>query len=183
MPGKIRGKERDPKELRYGNLVPLDFTDLTLPASNANTVVQAAIPLACAFKIAAVGITSQTAVNNAATFNIVLDGNAEGSVGTADNYDTTGAVTLAAAGTKVFSADTAIPTSANGTSVVLPAVGEVIYPAGHALTLRVVTGGSQTGKISVQVYGRFVDINPTNPQADTTAGGAPHTYQFGVDPL
>ena len=183
MPGKIKAKTRRPKELLYDTLVPLDFSQLTLPSSAANTAIQTAIPLGAAMKIAAVAINVQGAVNNTAKFNIVLDNNAEGTVGTADSFDTTGVITTAPAGTVVFSSDQNIPTSSGSTLVVNPTVGEVIYPAGHALTLRVVTGAGQTGIINVVVYGKFIDVNITSPEAQTTAGGAPHSYQFGVDPL
>ena len=183
MAGKIRGKSRGPKTLEYNNLVALDFSQLTLPVSAANTAIQSAIPLGCAFKIAAVAVNVQGAVNNTAKFNIVLDNNAEGAVGTADTYDTAGTITQAAAGTIVFATDQNLPTVSGTTQLYAPAVGEVIYPSTHALTLRVVTGAGQTGIVNVVLYGVFVDINATNPEAQTTAGGAPHTYQFGVDPL
>lgn len=183
MPGKIRAKKRSPKELRYDVLIPMDFTQLTLPSSAASTAIQSVIPLGVAMKIAAVAVNVQGAVNNTAKFNIVLDNNAEGTVGTADNFDTTGNITLAPAGTVVFSADQAFPTASGTTQVFQPTVGEVIYPSGHSLTLRVVTGASQTGIINVTVYGKFLDVNQTDPEAQTTAGGAPHTFQFGVDPL
>lgn len=183
MPGKIRGKSRGPKTLEYNNVVALDFSQITLPVSAANTAIQAAIPLGCAFKIASVAVNVQGAVNNTAKFNIVVDNSAEGAVGTADNFDTTGAVTSAAAGTVVFSADQNLPTVSGTTQLFLPSVGEVIYPAGHALTLRVVTGAGQTGIVNIVLYGVFVDVNQNAPQAQTTADGAPHTYQFGVDPL
>ncbi|MGH7745051.1 MAG: hypothetical protein ACREQ5_09665 [Candidatus Dormibacteria bacterium] len=184
MPGKTRGKIRYPKELVYDTLETMSFVPVIQTTAGAivNTTVLAVLPLASAFKVAKVAVSVYGTVAGTAAINIVVGSNPENGAGIADTYDT-GVLTVAPSQTTVFNVDQALTMTSGSTQIYTPTVPEVIYPSGMSLTLRMTASSAFTGSIQVSLYGKFTDVNPTDPQASTNAGGAPHSYTLGVDPL
>lgn len=185
MPGKTRGKSREPKELQYGALTALTFDNIALSAASpASNTVQAALPLASTFKIFRIETVVFGTVTNATSFDIQYGtGNyASTTVAADDTFDTTGQVNLAANNTTVMGGLQALSTTTGTVQSWNPSVPEAMYGAGGALTLRL-NGTTVTANVKVVVYGKFVDANQLDPQAQTTAGGAPHTFNAGTDPL
>lgn len=186
MPGKTRAKTgRGPKGLDYDNLVAIPFAPVTITASSpANTTIQAAIALAGTFKVFRIETVVFGTVTNTTSFNVVYGFGAEGSTPTDDTFDTTGVVNIngPTSNVKLLSADQALSTTSGTTQEWNPAVPEAMFGGKGSFTLRL-AGTTVTVTVQVTLFGKFTDANITDPAAQTTAGGAPHTFNSGTDPL
>lgn len=184
MPGKTRGKGREPKYLGYGQLQTLDLGPITLTAASPTTAtIQDAYPLNSTFKIFRIETVVYGTVTNTTSFDILYGTGAYSSTTAADDtFDTTGQVNLAAANTSVMGGVQALSTTTGTTQEWNPAVPEAMYGKGNSFTVRL-SGTTVTATIRIVLYGKFVDVNWLDPQAQTTAGGAPHTFNAGTDPL
>lgn len=184
MPGKSRAKDRSPKSVRYDVLQTLDFGTVTFSAASPTTAtIQAAFPLASTFKVFAVAVVSSGTVTNVTSIDILYGMGAYSSTtATDDTFDTTGVVNLAAANTSVLGGVQALSTTSGTTQIFRPPVPEAMYGSGNSFTVRA-SGTTVTGTFNIVLFGKFVDANQLDPQAQTTAGGAPHTFNAGSDPL
>lgn len=176
---KTSGKDRNPKEVVYGGLVPLPFDQITVGASQANGTVQARIPLGLDFKCQRVTVVPGGAIAGLTSFNVVVGANAEGAVAPDDTSDfnsaTPGVWTKAAAGNKMFNADTAVTNTVDLLQTITPTNPEAVYAQGTDLTLRIVSTAAGAGTLKVVLWGKFVDTQPTQPMAKASQGFNPAT--------
>lgn len=174
---KTRGKNRNPKEVEYGNLVALPFDVVTVAASQANGTVQARLPLGLDFKCLRVTVVPGTGITGLTSFNVVVGSAAEGAVAPDDTSDfgSGGSWTKAAAGNKMFNADQAVTNTADLVQTFTPTHPEAVFAQGTELTLRYVSGAGGAGPLKVVLWGKFVDTQPTKPMANAAQGFNPAT--------
>lgn len=161
----IRAKDRNKSAIGYGNLMHLGFSTVTLAASQANTTVQARIPLITSVKILGVAVVPSGAVAGTCSFNVVSGIAAENGLPVSDQQ-LIGIFPSATAtnGNQLFAADQAITMTADSVQRFYPTVFDSIWPGGSELTLRLVTNGSAAGNLQVHLLVVPVDNTPnTNP--------------------
>lgn len=165
MPQVIRNKDDDPDAIRYNTLETLQFPAVTLAASQANTVIQALIPIGLNYKIQAVTAVLIGTVAGGVSLNIVSGVGAEAGIGTPDNR-LLGVVPPAVTsnGQQLFAADQAMTMTANLVQNFYPATPnwDVIFAAG-LITLRAATAAATTGTLYVSLSACPVNIHYTLP--------------------
>lgn len=179
---KTRGKIRNPKEAVYGALVALPFDVITVAASQANTTIQARLPLGLDTKIVRVVVVPGTGIANLTSFNVVVGAAAEGALVSDDQSDFGAAQppsfnTNTTSGLKLFNADKAVTNTADLVQTFTPDVPEAVIGQGSELTLRIVSVAAAAGTLKVVCYGKFVDTKPTKPMANSS----PSTLNLASD--
>jgi len=164
---KTTAKQRRPKEVGYDTLTPLAFDQITVAASQANTAVQARIPLGLDFKCLRATVVPGGAIAGLTSFNVVVGSAAESGTAPDDtsDYANGGVWTKAAAGNKMFSSDEAVTNTADLLQTFTPTNPDAIYAQGTELTLRIVSTAGGAGTLQGILWGKFVDTQPTKPMA------------------
>lgn len=153
------GKKHQPESLTFDAFDSLAFPSVTLAASQANTTVQAAIPIPTNFKIFYIVALLTGSLAGTCSINVVAGTAGEAGVGTKDTALTNGQ--------QVLSLDTALTMTANQTQRIQASVPDSYFSNATAnasiATLRTVTNGSAAGTLLVWLLGKYEDPNPTKP--------------------
>lgn len=166
MPQQTRGKQRSPTVVQFDSLQTLSFPAITLANNQLITTVAASIALPTNYKFYRLQYVYTSAAAGTANLNIVLGTGAEGAVGTPDNTEAGGTVTVAPAGAILFAADQALTQTNNTpTQINVPAPNfDVIWPSNGLLTLRIAGGAAAAGVLQVSLLGKPVDTGTTVPK-------------------
>ena len=164
MPQTTYEKASTPRSVVYDSLDMPGFDTITVAASQANTAVQALIPLPVNVKVYGAAIVGGTATAGVTSFNVVLGAGAETGVPPSDNVESVGyPPTTAAAGNQLFAADQAVTLVANVTQTFGAAVQDAVWPKGGVLTLRVVSSAGGAGTLKVVLLTKPYDTKPYLP--------------------
>lgn len=168
---KSRGKERHPKEVVYGALLPMPFDVITVTANQTTAALQARFPLGFDAKIYRVLVVAGGAIN-VTSFNICVGSAVEGALVSDDvsdfgnnppswTFNTT-------SGLKLFTADQNITNTADLVQTFNCSTPEAVFQQGTELSLRIVSGAGGAGTLKVVMYGKFIDTKMTKPMANAT---------------
>lgn len=169
----LRGKASFADVLIYDTASNFALPPATLSSNQSNTFVAAGLPLGLNVKILALSLfTPSNFGGNPISVNLCLDSAAENGMGTPDN-SLLGVVPPAVAqpGNCLWAVDQTLTLAQNACATLYPINDgwDIIWPAGHLLTLRVVTGAGALGTTLYAIaWGKIVDINPSAPNTFNT---------------
>lgn len=154
-------KQHNKNGITFDALSLEGFDTVNIAASQADTTVQAIVPLAQDVKLEHVSIGC-ISITGACTIEVVYGAATPGAVGTPN--------VAAVNGTSVFSAPVSVP-AAGVTTVVNVPVPDVPYPKGGQLTLRATTAAANTVTgLKVCLAVKAVDPNASSSALPTPAG-------------
>lgn len=169
MPLTTYDKTRYPRSIVYDGFDNYDFDTITVAASQANTVIQAFLPLPVACKFYGVSIVGNAAIAGLTSFNVVMGSVAEGSTtalitALTDNSEAGYPPTqFAVNGNALFVPDQAVTLAAFVPQQFATTVPDAIWPKGACLTLRIVSTAGGAGNIKVVLIGKEYDTKPYLP--------------------